>query len=92
MNYFSCRKSCTRGGHYHKKTNELFFVIKGLCEVTVINVKTHRQQVFLAREKEVFLIEPFEAHYIKALRDAQVITLLDSFHNAAKPDIHLYER
>lgn len=91
MNYFSCKKGCTRGGHYHKKTKELFFIIQGLCEVRIINIKTNKKVKFMAKEKDIFIVEPFEAHYIKAARDSKIVTNLDKPHNAEKPDKYEYK-
>jgi dTDP-4-dehydrorhamnose 3,5-epimerase-like enzyme len=92
MNYFSCKRGGIRGGHYHKKTRELFFIINGLCRVTLIDVKTHKEKSFLAKAKDIFILEPFYAHYIQALKNAEVITVLDRYHNARKPDMHLYKK
>lgn len=92
MNYFTCKKYYERGGHYHKKTKELFFFIDGSCEVTIIDVKTDRKISFRAKHNDIFIVEPYEAHYIKAIEDSKIVTVLDAVHNVDKPDIFLYER
>lgn len=92
MNYLFCKKGSVRGGHYHKKTNELFFVVDGRCEVTTINVKTHKRQKLVAGPAALFLVEPYETHIIKALRDSKIIALLDSFSPDRSEDKYLNER
>lgn len=88
MNFFDLKKGFSRGGHYHRKTQELFFVIEGKCQIRIVNVKNGKEIKFIAKEKEIFLIEPYEAHYLKAVRDTKIIALLTASHNKNKPDIH----
>ena len=92
MNYFLCKKGHIRGGHYHKKTKELFFVVDGKCEIALINAKTHKKKRFVADYKDVFIVEPYEAHYVKGIEDTKIIALLDKVHNVCMPDIHEYEK
>lgn len=88
MNYFLCKKGFTRGGHYHKKTRELFFIVDGKCEITIINVKTHKKIKCIANYKDVFIVEPYEVHFVKGVFDTRIIALLDTAHNANRPDIY----
>lgn len=88
MNYFFCKKGQVRGCHYHKKTKELFFVVDGICEVSIINVKTHKKKKFLAKAQDMFTIEPYETHFLKAKSDYRIVAFLDTFYNSKKPDIY----
>lgn len=88
MNFYTIKKGFLRGGHYHKRTRELFFITDGKCLVKVFNVKTKKEKRFIAKEMDLFIVEPFEAHYLKALRDLKMITLLSILHNKTKPDIY----
>ena len=85
----SLKKGFARGGHYHKKTRELFFIVEGGCAVKVVNVKNGKTKNITAKAKDIFVIDPYEAHYIKALKDAKMITLLSHPHNSNRPDIHV---
>jgi len=88
MNFFSAKAGAVRGSHYHKRTNELFFVVAGRCEVEIINVKTKRKKKFIAGYQDIFLVEPYELHFIKALEPIKIVTLLDKAHNEKNPDNH----
>lgn len=88
LNFFSLKRGFSRGGHYHKKTLELFFVIEGKCLVKIVNIKNPKLRRFIAREKDIFLVEPYETHYLKALQDTKMIALLSVPHNKNKPDVY----
>ena len=88
INFMSLKKGFTRGGHYHKKTRELFFIVEGRCAVKVVNAKNGRAKRLTAKEKDIFVVEPYEIHYVKALKNAKMITLLSIPHNQVHPDIH----
>lgn len=77
-----------RGGHYHKKTSELFFVIEGRCAVKNINIKNHKEKKFILKEKDIFILKPYEVHYLKAVKDTKMIALLSIPHKKEKPDIY----
>ena len=53
-----------KGSHYHEKANEWFSLIKGQCEVKLVDLKTgEKLSVFLAEDKPVTLYVPnFIAH------------------------------
>jgi len=92
MNYLFCKKGYTRGAHYHKKSKELFFIIEGACEVNVINLKTNKKNKLKVKAEDIFIIEPYELHYIKALKDSKIIALLDTMHDTSRHDMYLYEK
>ena len=91
MNYLFCKKGYIRGGHYHKKSSELFFIIEGACEVNVINLKTNKKNKLKVKAEDIFVIEPYELHYIKALRDSKIIAVLDTLGNSSRYDMYSHE-
>lgn len=91
MNYLFCKKGSVRGGHYHKKTRELFFMASGRCKIEVMGVNGKNKKHFLAKEEDIFLIEPYEVHYIRALEDSRIVAFLDVVYQKKAPDMFIYK-
>lgn len=62
-----------RGGHYHKKKVENFYIICGKIKVQLKNLETNEQMGFVARTADKLTIRPNYAHIFKAIEFAQVI-------------------
>ena len=45
-----------RGGHYHKETSELFFVVAGRCEVEIKDLKTGQNEKFSVGYKDILMV------------------------------------
>lgn len=59
VNYVESSAGVTRGGHYHKRNKEIFYVIEGEFDVTVTysgesETKTFRDGDFFAIDKGLF--------------------------------------
>src|SRR3990167_1262013 len=78
VNYIFIRAGERFGEHYHKHKEELFFIIRGICEVSITNTKTKREFKSTFRDGECFLIKPFENHTLFAFQDTEMIELLSS--------------
>lgn len=78
VNYLFSKKDSKRGGHYHKKNKEYFFVING-------NVRMYGRSVKEPKEKEeytfstgdLFVVEPYTIHNFDFLEDTQMIVIYD---------------
>lgn len=64
-----------RGGHYHKVTVELFYILSGEIEVEVSKEGSARE-VHLVRDGSIFLIEPYELHTFRCLTTCAWINVL----------------
>lgn len=91
-NYIESKKGSTRGGHYHKKTKELFFIIEGKIKVKVENLNTNYQKTFTVNKMDIFLIEPYDVHTFYILEDAKWINVLSCPMNLEKPDLHVLKK
>lgn len=87
MNFFTIKKGCSRGGHYHKETRELFFIVEGQCEVKLRDIRTGRESQFTAGQEDVFVVDPYELHSLTALRESKVIALLSLPYDEKSPDL-----
>jgi len=88
LSHSSTRKGTTRGGHYHKITKEFFYVIKGSAEVKIKNAKTGKEETFIAKKGDCFVVEPYDIHWLTAIEDAEWVVLLSKEYDENDKDIY----
>lgn len=92
LGYFSLKKGegYYRGGHYHRKKVEHFYVVSGRIRVRFVDLDLgERSQVFLEEGQRV-TIYPNCAHRFEAEKEAQVIEYYNSIYDP-EDDIHYSE-
>ena len=92
LGYFSLKKGkgYYRGGHYHRKKVEHFYVVSGRILVRFVDLDSgERSQVFLEEGQRV-TIYPNCAHRFEAEEEAQVIEYYNSMYDP-EDDIHYSE-
>ena len=92
LGYFSLKKGegYYRGGHYHRKKVEHFYVVSGRIRVRLVDMDSgQRSQVFLEEGQRV-TIYPNCAHRFEAEEEAQVIEYYNSIYDP-EDDIHYSE-
>ena len=92
LGYFSLKKGkgYYRGGHYHRKKVEHFYVLSGRILVRFVDLDSgERSQVFLEEGQRV-TIYPNCAHRFEAEKEAQVIEYYNSIYDP-EDDIHYSE-
>ena len=89
INKISSKKGTERGGHYHKNTHELIFLIKGSIAIQSKNIESGDEKKLELKSGEGVLIEPLETHKLKVLEDAEWITMLTMVFDENDPDIHV---
>ena len=88
INYIESQAGSKRGGHYHKKTTELFFIIDGGIKVHIRHLKTNEEYELIVRRADIFVVEPFEIHTFYILKDAKCINVLSSLMDQKNPDFY----
>ncbi|MBI2136969.1 cupin domain-containing protein [Candidatus Woesearchaeota archaeon] len=88
MNRFTSEKGAVRGGHYHKESTELIYVVEGKVELEVRDVKTGKTSKVVLAKDDCLLIEPYEAHSARMLEDTVWINALTKEYDKSKPDIY----
>ena len=80
LGYFSLKNGpgLFRGGHYHAKKTEHFYVITGKLCVQTVDLDTQEKEVVLLHPGQRVVISPRCAHRFTAEEDAQVIEYYDS--------------
>ena len=62
----------------------------GRCEVEIKDLKTGQNEKFSVGYKDIFMVEPYEAHFITAVEDLKVVTFLNRPFNKERPDTYEY--
>jgi len=65
-----------RGGHYHKKCSEAFFVVKGSFDLLVS--KDDLKEKYTFRENDMFLVPPFIVHSFDFINDTVLVAMYDT--------------
>ncbi len=82
-----------RGGHYHKDSIEMFYVISGSVEVTVHDLNGENVQVYVFQTDDFFCIEPGEVHSMYYPEDCVMVVLYDKWiEQSGDKDIHTWEK
>jgi len=88
INYLESKAGCVRGGHYHKKTRESFYIIEGEIEIMLVNKKSKEKKVFIANGGDIINIEPGIIHTFKVLKRSRWVNMLSSAMDGPKKDIY----
>ena len=75
LGYFSLKKGkgYYRGGHYHQRKVEHFYILHGRIRVSLVDLETGNAWEVRLREGQLVTIYPNCAHRFEAEEDAQVI-------------------
>ena len=83
LGYFSLRKGegLFRGGHYHLKKQEHFYVVSGKIRVQLFDLETRECSETTVKEGQRVTLFPNCAHRFQAEQDAQVIEYYDAIYD-----------
>jgi len=83
LGYFSLKKGkgYFRGGHYHLKKVEYFYVISGKLRVHLVDLDSGERSEISLREGQRVTLFPRCAHRFMAERDAQVIEYYNDMYD-----------
>ena len=74
LNLLEIKKDCVFGGHYHKKKEESFYVIRGKVRVQIS--VGDKDKVYTFNPADCFLVECWDKHTITALEDSIIVETL----------------
>ena len=92
LNFFSTFAGQVRGNHYHKKTDELFIILKGKIEIewSKVDLKgetIHNLNKTTVKMGDVFIIKKNIRHIFNILEDSEWINGLSQKMDEIHPDI-----
>lgn len=89
VNFVKTEKDAHRGGHFHKFTYEIIFLLHGKMRVRLTNIANLEEVVeFTLKEGEGVRISPNILHDLFYLEDSEQIALLDRPFDPNNPDLH----
>ncbi|WP_089131204.1 polysaccharide biosynthesis C-terminal domain-containing protein [Tolypothrix sp. NIES-4075] len=89
VNFVKTQAGQIRGGHFHTRTNEVIFLVRGRAEVELQACdRSQQKQVFILNAGEGVQIKPYILHTLRYLEDSEQIALLDVPFDPADPDLH----
>lgn len=91
VNLITSKSNTIRGKHYHKKTQEILFIIKGELDLFFASLKNKdkiTKKIHL-KEGQGIIINPYEFHWSFNKKKAQWINFLTKKFNKKKPDISI---
>lgn len=74
-------KGYYRGGHYHLRKVEYFYVVSGRLRVQVVDLDSNEKSEVILKAGQRVCIQPNCAHRFQAVEDAQVIEYYDSVYD-----------
>ncbi len=72
-----------RGGHYHEKKSEVFYVITGRIEVQLVDLDTGWRETLVIIPGDKLTLLPRLAHRFRALEDSQIIEIAPVVYDPA---------
>ena len=93
LNYFSTEPGQVRGNHYHKKTDELFIILKGKLKIQLTRVSVNGElegesKSFTVKQGDVFVIPKMVYHVFNIIEKSEWINGLSLKMDIRLPDIH----
>ena len=94
LNFFSTKAGQVRGNHYHKKTDELFIILKGKIEIEWTEVDINGNNIFeiqkeYVKEGDVFVIKRKTRHTFIIIENTEWINGLSQKIDEKNPDIFI---
>mgnify|MGYP001447445651 CR=1 FL=1 len=80
-----------RGGHFHERKTEHFYIISGMLRLEVQDIDTGRRAVTHLKQGQKAVIHPQCAHRFFALETAQVIEYYEGVYDKEDDHPHRFE-
>ena len=93
INLISSDAGVTRGGHYHKNTEECFAILSGQVRVLLEKRDEHGEwlrEEHLFTAGDVFIVHPWVVHTFVVTEKSQWINMLSTPIDQNQPDFYKY--
>lgn len=75
VNVSKTKKGVSRGGHFHKKCKEAFYIISGKIDIRL--KKNGKEENLIVKENDFFVIEPEVEHFFKFVEETLMVIMYD---------------
>ena len=87
INHHYRKKGCKCGGHYHKITEECFYIVSGLLEVELRKFDESETQTIIVPQGKGLLVPAYYYHNTYFPEDTHMITMLSKAFDKNKQNI-----
>lgn len=87
-NYIETREGIVRGGHYHRLTREMVYIIEGEVKVDIKDINVGLCKYYNLCSGDMIVIEPYELHTFRTLKDSKWLNFLTIPFNHEQPDTY----
>ena len=77
-----------RGNHFHKETEEYFYIIKGRVSVSLTDINSNEKQVFIIETGECFHVYPYQMHVLSFIEDTHIMSFYSKEFDPNDTDIY----
>ena len=84
--FFTVKNGFSRGGHYHEKKDEIFYVIDGRIRARFVDLDTHETEELLLLKGTRLRLKPRCWHIFYGIEDASVVEYSPQVYD--KTDAH----
>lgn len=75
VNVLVSKEGSTRGGHYHKISKEVFYIVSGKVKLTI--QAEEKSEEYILQKDDMFLVSPFQRHTFAFLEDTVMVSMYD---------------
>jgi len=76
---FEIRRGFSRGGHYHERKEEIFYIVSGKIEARFLDLDTHEKGTHVFGKGDRLRIRPRCAHLFTGLEDTWIVEYSPQF-------------
>ena len=86
INHITTRAGVVRGNHYHRHTQELFYILSGRVRIEIHHLVTGEKHDFIAEPGNAYIVDPYEVHRFTTLEDSAWLNMLSHRLDEENPD------
>jgi len=79
--FFEIKRGFSRGSHYHKQKDEIFYVVQGKMKAVFMDMDTLEKEEYVLEKGHKIRIQPRLAHVFHGLEDALVVEYSSYFYD-----------
>lgn len=87
VNSYQVNKGCVLGGHYHKDTDEYFYITKGTFAVFMHPLGSKHALSRILNKNSFFVARSSFVHSLEALTNGEFLTFLTKPFDQKEPDL-----
>ena len=75
VNVLVSNAGATRGGHYHKVSKEVFYIVSGSIKL-LIETENEKEE-YILNQNDMFMVLPYQKHTFTFIEDTVMVSMYD---------------